>query len=65
MEQLHLCKHCGRSFSLQDKGVESWWDNNGMSSVKLCSCPECKRINIIKYEIYWEEDINNDKRLFI
>ena len=27
-------------------------------------CPKCKQINIIKYETYWTEDVNNDERLF-
>lgn len=63
--ELIQCKHCDHSFSLQDKGVETWWDENGSSSVKLCLCPKCKSINVIKYETYYYENINNDQRLFL
>lgn len=59
------CAKCGHSFSLQSKEVKTWWNDSGTyGSVKLCECPKCKRINIIKYETYWENDINNDKRLY-
>ena len=62
--ELIRCTHCNHSYSLQGKGVKTWWNDNGSCSVKLCMCPKCKQINIIKYETYWIEDINNDERLF-
>lgn len=62
--ELIQCKHCDHSYSLQGKGVKTWWDDVGSCSTKLCMCPKCKQINIIKYETYWTEDINNDERLF-
>lgn len=58
------CIHCEHSFSLQDKEVRTWWNDSGTSSAKICECPKCKKLNIIKYEFYWTEDINNDERLF-
>ena len=62
--ELIQCNNCDHSYSLQDKGVKTWWNDSGSCSTKLCMCPKCKQLNIIKYETYWTEDINNDERLF-
>ena len=57
-----LCKQCGKRFKHED--AQTWWDENGVWSMKLAECPYCNRVNVIKSEIYFELDVNNDSRYY-
>lgn len=54
------CIKCKDDFTYYDKDTK--WDENGMSSVKLVTCPYCKCVQAIKYgKIH---DVNNDERYY-
>ena len=63
MIDLHL--HLDGSLSKEDfiyYQEETWWDEKGMSSVKLTKCPYCGCIQSIKYGTL--HDVNKDERYY-
>lgn len=56
------CKRCGNIYPLNKS--KTWWDENGIWSMKLSECPNCHKVNTVKFEIYHELDINNDERYY-
>ena len=57
-----ICKSCLIVYKHDE--TNCFWDENGTYSIKYSICPVCKKINIIKSEIYFTEDINNDERYY-
>jgi hypothetical protein len=58
-----LCEHCQEPYKLEDS--KTFWDENGTYSIKFSICPYCYKISVVKSELYFEEDINNDIRYYI
>lgn len=57
------CKKCKTTFSY--KPEDTWWDEKGYGySTKLCRCPECGCINVIKHDQDVGLDINSDSRYY-
>lgn len=54
------CDDCKIKFKLTKQNV--WWDESGLTSVKVCQCPKCKRIKVLRYKEL--EDINKDQRYY-
>ena len=54
------CNKCKEDFIYYQE--ETWWDEKGMSSVKLTKCPYCGCIQSIKYGTL--HDVNKDERYY-
>lgn len=58
-----VCNKCG-GFKVQPENV--WFDEHGYGySTKLCRCPHCGRVVILKHiEDYGLGKLNTDRRLY-
>lgn len=55
-----VCSKCKEDFIYKQE--ETWWNEQGMSSVKLVKCPYCGCIQAIKFgELH---DVNKDARYY-
>ena len=57
-----MCSKCNENFVYFQN--ETWWNNYGTYSVKLCKCPYCGNIQSVKFENASGLDVNNDRRYF-
>jgi hypothetical protein len=58
-----ICKQCESYIEIQN--VKIIWDEKGSGySTKLCQCPNCKTLNVIKYYEDCSLDLNKDTRYF-
>lgn len=61
------CKYCKQNFDPEEK---SWWDENGTVSTKLCVCPHCDGVQVLKYgdqllgSSSKNYNLNKDKRYY-
>lgn len=58
-----ICEQCLEEYKLSKSKV--WWDENGVWSIKFSTCPYCNKNNVVKTELYFEEDVNNDIRYYM
>lgn len=57
------CIQCQEDFECTDELV--YWDDRGYGySTKLCRCPHCGQINILKYKQDYGFDVNKDERWY-
>lgn len=58
-----ICGKCDKSHDYGPKDIR--WDFNGFGyDTKYVVCPECGRINIIRYYEDKNLDVNNDERYY-
>lgn len=58
------CHSCNESFVFEPDDI--WWDENSCGySTKLCKCPYCGSINIVKYIEDYGLDVNFDERFYL
>lgn len=61
------CRKCGNYYDLENN---SWWDEKGLVSTKLSSCPSCGYVQIVKYGDYLlktntnKYNLNKDQRYY-
>lgn len=57
------CRNCDKTCEYQPD--ETQWDFGGYGyDTEYVVCPECGRINIVKYVFHDNFDINNDERWY-
>ena len=63
LKMFQECKSCKTNFSFTSD--ECWWDEKGFGySTKLVKCSKCGRINVVKHEVDYSMDVNNDERFY-
>lgn len=57
------CTQCGNKFIYLSN--QCFFDDNGYGySTKLCRCPHCNQINVIKHYEDYGLEVNKDKRFY-
>ena len=57
-----ICKKCNEKFSYNHQ--DTWWNEQGMTSVKLIKCTHCGCIQAVLYDDFSMHDVNNDERYY-
>ena len=57
-----VCSKCKEHFTYFQN--ETWWNNYGTYSVKLCKCSHCGTIQSVKFEDAAGLNVNYDRRYF-
>ena len=65
-KELKKCTQCDHQLWYEPSDV--WWVENGSGySTKLVRCPNCGRINILRYayDIHFKTCVNEDERYYL